>query len=130
MSNISAVGPLPEHYRGANIFEKVARENGASSEPVRGGPGVANAASRIAKLPQVTGNAGFWVARRMDYTEEDNPIHLFVMMNAGAVVGSLLQCRQLDPTALEIADALASTATQVVSVPEFSRWTVCNLSRN
>lgn len=122
VSNLSAVGPLSSQY-GAKPESKSAASK--SNKPVVVSPEVAAAAARVAKLPKIDGNSGFWVARRVGYTKEDNPNNMFIIIQPTAggggagPMGAPVVTQRLNPTALELAEAMANAAERIGKRPEF-----------
>lgn len=61
--------------------------------------------------PEMEGNPGVWVFRRMDYTEEKNPDHAGVILAAGTMVGHF-HCSALEPTSTDILKWLVQYSLQ------------------
>jgi hypothetical protein len=72
----------------------------------------------ISGLEHLGGSAvnGCWVFRRLDYTEEENPNHLIMVM-AGSMPVSQMCTAALAPTAVEIMNGLREAAAVVRAVP-------------
>lgn len=72
----------------------------------------------------VKGNAGFWIFRRMGYTETDNPGHkLVVISGSGKPVAvnyglPVIDCKRLQPTALEVLLGLENAVRSASAKPE------------
>lgn len=115
VSNLSAEGPLSENYRGRKASALVVSE----PESVTVCPAVAAAAARVAELPKCTGEKETWLARCTGYTEQENLRHLFLMMSNGMPLGAPVETRRLNPTATELAEALADTARRHGGAPGF-----------
>ena len=71
------------------------------------------AQERLRALRQLEGTAGYWIFRRMGYTEADNPQHTAAILGGGStLVGMVPPCAALAPTSDEILSSLVAAATK------------------